>query len=70
MSVMFSRETLSGAPDATHKITIPGTRFQAWVIGEEAAEKLAGKLAKTSTGVVGRRKIKAQPVITELEAAR
>lgn len=54
----------------THRITIPGTGFAAWVAGEEAAEKLAAKLAKTSTGKVGRRTIKAQPIITPLEAKK
>lgn len=62
--------TLSGGPGATHKITIPGTKFQAWVIGEDAAVKLAAKLAKTNTGKAGRRNIKAQPVITPLEVAK
>lgn len=70
MSVMYSRSTLTGAPDATHKITIPGTKFQAWVVGEDAANKLAAKLAQTNVGKVGRRNIKAQPIITELETAK
>lgn len=54
----------------THKITIPGTGYVAWIKGEDAAVKLAAKLAKTSTGKVGRRTIKAQPVITPLEDAK
>lgn len=62
--------TLKGSQAATHTITIPGTRFQAWVNSEEAAEKLAAKLAKTNTGKVGRRTIKAQPIITPLEVAK
>ena len=60
----------STAGSYTHRITIPGTGFAAWVAGEEAAEKLAAKLAKTNTGKVGRRGIKAQPVIETLEAAK
>lgn len=54
----------------THKITIPGTGYVAWIKGEEAAGKLAAKLAKTNTGQIGRRKIKARPVITPLEEAK
>lgn len=60
----------STAGSYTHRITIPGTGFAAWVAGEEAAEKLAAKLAKTSTGKVGRRTVKARPIIETLEASK
>lgn len=67
MSVMFQRETLTGAADATHKITIPGTTFQAWTLSEELAVKLAAKLAKTTVPGPGKRRRKAQPVITPIK---
>lgn len=51
----------------THKITIPGTGYVAWIKGEDAAVKLADKLAKTNVGKIGRRTIKAQPMIETLE---
>ena len=66
----FSHLPLTGGTGTTHTITIPGTKFQAWVNGEEAANKLALKLAKTNTGKVGRRTIKAQPIIKALEVAK
>ena len=50
----------------THTLTIPNTSFIAFVSSHEAAEKLAFKLSKTTTGRVGKQKIYAQPVITEL----
>lgn len=70
MHVTANGRTLCGSSKATHTITIPGTKFQAWVNGEEAAIKLAAKLAKTSTGKVGRRTIKAQPIIKPLEVEK
>lgn len=53
-------------PKSTHKVTIPGVKFVAHVNGIERAEKLAKQLARTTVGMVGRHKVYAQPVITEL----
>lgn len=53
-------------PKSTHRVTIPGTKFIAHVNGIERAETLAKQLAKTTAYKVGSRKVKCQPVITEL----
>lgn len=66
----FKPHHYSNVENYTHKITIPGTGYVAWIKGEDAAVKLAAKLAKTNTGKVGRRNIKAQPIITPLEVAK
>jgi hypothetical protein len=59
-------------PVSTHRITIPGTKFIAHVNGIERAETLVKQLAKTNipSRQVGSRKVKCQPVITELTISK
>lgn len=59
----------------THVVTIPGTAFKAFLgdfymlpqNGKPAkVDKFLKDLSRTTVGMVGRRKVYAQPVITEL----
>lgn len=51
-------------PKHTHRITIPGTTFVAFIAGEDVALKLAKRLSKTR---IAPRKL-AKPIIDELVA--